>query len=113
MLGSSNALIGGTKIIGIIHGHYDLNDRSQNDYENPTEEQQCKDIKTDCENIYSKCHEIELRIQKTYERMKSINSGISIVIPSYKILELLEREDVRNEREDAKKRYLASLRDLS
>ena len=113
VLGSSNALRGKVKIIGIIHGHYDLNDRSQNDYENPTEEQQCKNIKTDCENIYSKCHKIEQQMQETYERMKSINSGISIVIPSYKILELLEREDVRKEREEAKKRYLASLRDLS
>ncbi|GEM_PF-6163510 len=101
------------KIVGIIHGHYDdLNDKSQNDYENPTGEQQCQDIKKDCDNIYSKCQKIEQQVQKKHERMKSINSGISIVIPSYKILELLEREDVRNAREDAKKKHLDSLRNL-
>lgn len=114
VLGTSNDLAGRAKIIGIIYGHYDdLNDKNQNDYENQTEEQQCQNIKKDCDNIYSQCQKIEQQMQKTYKRMKSINSGISIVIPSYKILELLEREDVRKEREDAKKRYLDSLRNLS
>ena len=66
------------KIIGILHGHYDLNDGSQNDYENPTEKQRCENIKKECDDIYSQCQEIQKQMQDTYERMKRINSGITI-----------------------------------